>query len=129
MDLYAENILDHYYNPRNFGKLKDANYKARDANPMCGDKLNLYIRADGKGKITGVKFDGKGCAISQASASMLSEKLIGKTLLQASKINNDDIYKMLAVPISESRVKCALLSLSTLKKALVKKQPSGKKKK
>jgi nitrogen fixation NifU-like protein len=118
MDLYAENILDHYRNPRNFGSLKSCDYKAKDANPLCGDKLVMEIKVSGAGKISEAKFHGIGCAISQASASMLTEKLKGMTLAQAGKIGNDDIYKMLAVPISQSRVKCALLGLSTLKKAL-----------
>lgn len=118
MDLYAENILDHYRNPRNFGTLKGCDHKAKGANPMCGDKLIMELKATQTGKISEAKFHGIGCAISQASASMLTEKLKGMTLAQAEKINNDDIYKMLAVPISQSRVKCALLSLTTLKSAL-----------
>ena len=123
MDLYAENILDHYRNPRNFGSLKGCDHKAKDANPMCGDKLVMELKVTKSGKISNAMFHGIGCAISQAAASMLTEKLKGMSLTQAGKISNDDIYKMLAVPISQSRVKCALLGLSTLKKAL-----AGKKK-
>ncbi len=121
MELYAENILDHFKNPRNFGTLKDANLKAKDVNLICGDKITVQLKVDKKGKIQDIKFCGSGCAISQASASMLTEVVKGKTIEQAKKINNDDIYKMLAVPLSASRVKCALLGLFTLKKALEKK--------
>lgn len=121
MELYAENILDHFKNPRNYGNLKDANLKAKDVNLVCGDKITVQLKVDKKGKIQDIKFSGSGCAISQASASMLTEVVKGKTIEQAKKINNDDIYKMLAVPLSPSRVKCALLGLYTMKKALEKK--------
>ena len=121
MELYAENILDHYKHPRNYGLLKDANLKAKDANMVCGDKIAMQVKTDRKNKIVEIKFSGIGCAISRAGASMLTEIVKGMTVDRAKKICNDDIYKLLGVPISASRVKCALLGLSTLKKALSKK--------
>lgn len=126
MELYAENILDHYRNPRNFGLLKGANLKARDVNITCGDKITMQLKTDAKGKISDIKFSGSGCAISQASASMLTEMVKGLSVEKARKVSNDDIYKMLAVPISQGRVKCALLSLVTLKKALEKYKKAAK---
>ncbi len=118
MDLYAENILDHYKNPRNFGKLKCANCCAKNANPFCGDKMTMEIKTDEKGKVTNIKFSGSGCAISQAAASLLTEEVKGKSVKFVKEITNEQMYAMLGVPISSGRVKCALLGLATLRKAL-----------
>ncbi len=123
MDIYTEIILDYYKNPRNEGPLPDATTCAKEDNPLCGDKIriNLKIEKDkktGKEKISKATFCGKGCAISQASASMLTEKLIGKTPKEIEKITDEDIKKMLNIPISPAREKCAILCLHAAKKAL-----------
>ena len=117
MALYSEIILDHYKNPQNKSRLVKPTKKAESYNALCGDKLKIYIKIS-KGKISEAKFDGEGCAISQASADMLTEKLIGKTTAQIKKLTPKDIYKMLGIEISPGRVKCALLSLETAKKAI-----------
>jgi len=118
MDLYGEIILDHFKNPHHHGRLEHANLSARDSNPLCGDQIQLDIIADKDGVITDVGFTGQGCAISQASASMLTDELMGKTLFEAAQMRNEDVYEMLGVPLTTARVKCALLSLVTLKKAI-----------
>lgn len=118
MDLYSEIILDHYKHPRNKGKQKNPTLKADEFNASCGDKIYFYLTLDSKKKVIKANFEGEGCAISQAAASMLTEKLIGKSLQQIKKISNEDIYKMLGVPIGLGRVKCALLAISTIRKAL-----------
>lgn len=119
MDLYAEIILDHYQNPHHAGALVQPTISARDSNPLCGDRLQLDLRLDESGRICEVGFKGEGCAISQASASMLTDELIGKTLVEAEKLSNEDMHAMIQVPLSPARVKCALLSLSTLKKGIL----------
>jgi len=118
MDLYSEIILDHYHNPRGQGKLKGANATAEDANPLCGDKIRFYLKIDKAGTITDVRFSGSGCAISQASASMLAEELAGKKIAQVLKWDKEKIFKLLGVTLTPARAKCALLSLSVLKSAL-----------
>ncbi len=117
MDLYAENILDHYKNPRNKGKLKDATVSKEGANPLCGDQITMYLEIRNN-RIKKITFDGIGCAISQAAASMLTEELTGKTLDKARKITKEDMLKLLGVDIGPTRLKCALLALSTLQEAL-----------
>ncbi len=119
MDLYAEIILDHYQNPHHAGALEQPTVSAQDSNPLCGDKLQLDLRLDETGRILDVGFVGEGCAISQASASMLTDELIGKTLNEAEQLSNEDVYAMIQVPLSPARTKCALLSLSTLKKGIL----------
>lgn len=118
MDLYSENILDYYKNPRNKGVLEDATIWAEDSNPLCGDKIRIDLKIGPGNKITEIRFNSQGCAISQASASMLTELVHGKTCEEAAKIQNEDVYKMLGVPLSAVRVKCGLLGLAVLKKAL-----------
>ena len=118
MDLYGEIILDHYRNPHHCGKLEQPSCSARDSNPLCGDMLEFELRLDREGHIADVGFTAKGCAISQASASMLTDELLGKTLEEVKNITNEDMFRMLGVPLTSARVKCALLSLVTVKKAL-----------
>jgi len=116
--MYQEQILDHYKNPRNKGTLRDATLRARESNPLCGDEIALYLVVDGKDRISDVRFDGEGCAISQASASMLTEMIKGKTLAQARAVREEDILKAVGVPLSAVRTKCAILSLHVLGLAL-----------
>ena len=123
-EMYQEQILDHYKHPRNRGEMPDADLQARDYNPLCGDDLTIYLKTDEKGTITDVRFTGQGCAISQSSASMLTMMLKGKNISEAKGIDPDRIVKMLGIPLSAVRLKCALLSLQVLKKALFSKELS-----
>jgi len=118
MDLYGEIILDHFQNPHHHGRLERATLSGRDSNPLCGDQIQLDLQTDQDGTIIDVGFTGQGCAISQASASMLTDELMGKSLFEAVQMTNDDIYNMLKIPLTTSRVKCALLILMTLKKTI-----------
>jgi len=115
-EIYKENILDYYKHPKNKKEL-NTKTKAHDKNTLCGDEITIYLKIKAN-KIQEATFTGNGCAISQASASMLTEKLKGLTLKQAKAISKDDILKMLGIPLSFMRTKCALLSLKVLNKAL-----------
>ncbi len=117
-DIYSEIILDHYKHPHNRGKIKHATHKAQEDNPLCGDNIKIYIKLSDKKIIEDISFEGEGCAISQASASMLTEFLKGKPLEQAKAITPEQIYDLLKIEISPARAKCALLSLKTIKSAL-----------
>lgn len=112
--MYADTILDYYRNPRNFGKLKDADIEAKDSNPLCGDVIEISIRLKGD-SVGDIKFSGHGCAISQAAAGMLTELAAGKKLKYLAKLGKQDVLGMLAIPISHVRIKCALLPLKVLK--------------
>jgi len=118
MDMYQENILDHYSNPRNKGRLDHPDLRAKERNPLCGDEIEVFVALDAEKKIAEVKFDGQGCAISQAAISMLSLELPGKTLDDLERMTSEDIITMVVVPLSPVRLKCALLSLQTMHKAL-----------
>ena len=99
-DLYRELILDHYKNPIYKGKIKGSDYSFEDENPLCGDFLHIDLQTDEKGVITDAKFDGHGCAISMASADMLLETLIGKTLDDVKKLSKQDILDLLGIELS-----------------------------
>lgn len=114
-DLYREMILDHYQNPRNKGLVDPADVDYEEDNPLCGDHIHLTLQTDGDGVVTAVGWDGDGCAISQASASMLYETLAGKTLDEIKQIDKEELLDMLGIPLSPVRIKCALLSLKVLK--------------
>lgn len=122
-ELYQENILDHYKHPRNAGRLEDATLAARELNPSCGDSIELFLKLDGCDRVEDVKFAGRGCAVSQASISMLTERLRGRMLAEVMAIRESDILEMLGVPIGPMRMKCATLSLKTLKTALASPRP------
>ncbi len=113
-DFYREYILDHYRNPRNRGTIESPDITYEDSNPLCGDELRIDLLVQ-DGLVDDVKFSGRGCAISQASASMLTEMIEGKPLDEVKRISRDDILEMLGIPLSPVRVKCALLSLKVLK--------------
>ncbi|OGI26431.1 MAG: SUF system NifU family Fe-S cluster assembly protein [Candidatus Moranbacteria bacterium RIFCSPHIGHO2_12_FULL_54_9] len=117
MSIYQDLILDHYRNPRNHGVLDKATHRAEALNPTCGDRLqmDILIRND---IITDVKFSGSGCAISQASASLLTEYVKKMPMTEALAIEPKDILELLGVALSPNRLKCGLLSLETLKKTL-----------
>ena len=114
-DFYRENILDHYRDPRNAGTLEDATHSHEENNPLCGDVIRIDLHVNDENVIDRVAFSGKGCAISQASASMLTEMIEGKTLDEAKEISKDDILEALGIEIGPVRLKCALLSLKVLK--------------
>ncbi len=113
-DLYREIILDHYQHPHNHGTLSEPDISYEDSNPLCGDKIRIDLKVKDN-IVLDVKFSGKGCAISQASASMLTDELIGKSLDEIKKIDKDFVFNMLGIPLSPTRVKCALLSLKVVK--------------
>ena len=114
--MYRDYILDHYKNPRNAGTLPGATNTYHDNNPLCGDEITMSLLID-EDKVKDVRFEGKGCAISQASASILTEEIKGKTLDEVKSIDRQHVLENLGIPISPARVKCALLGLKTLKGA------------
>jgi nitrogen fixation NifU-like protein len=110
-DMYRQQILDHYRNPRNYGELEAPTFSHVGENPMCGDEITVdVVLADDGETIERVAFRGDGCAISQASASMLTERLHGMTLEELDELDRDDATEMLGVDISPMRVKCAVLA-------------------
>ncbi|MFB6114422.1 MAG: Fe-S cluster assembly sulfur transfer protein SufU [Halodesulfurarchaeum sp.] len=109
-DMYRQQILDHYKNPRKYGTLEDPTFTHRGHNPSCGDEIEFDVTLNGSGKtIEDVAFEGDGCAISQASASMLAQRLPGMTLDEVEELDRDDVLDMLGVDISPMRIKCAVL--------------------
>ena len=117
--IYKEEIIDHYKHPRNFGQMENPDLHVEANNPLCGDKLAMDLRIV-DGVVEDVRFSGRGCAISQASASMLTEEMIGKRLDELAKTTREDILENLGVEITYARMKCATLSLGMLRLALVK---------
>ncbi|QLH81099.1 Fe-S cluster assembly sulfur transfer protein SufU [Halosimplex pelagicum] len=110
-DMYRQQILDHYKNPRNYGELEEATFTHVGENPMCGDTIEMdVVLDDDEEVIERVAFRGDGCAISQASASMLSEQLAGMAVEDLEEMDRDDVIDMLGVDISPMRVKCAVLA-------------------
>jgi len=116
-DLYRDYILEHYRRPHNFGVLDNATSTQEGANPLCGDRITLQLRVIGD-QIAGVGFTGRGCAISQASASLLTDEVKGKPIDEAAAMKANDVLDLLGIEISPARMKCALLSLETLQGAL-----------
>jgi nitrogen fixation NifU-like protein len=114
-DLYREIIIDHYKKPHYRGHLDPHDIRFEDDNPLCGDHIEITLRLDGDGKVADGRFDGKGCAISQASADMLIESVIGKPLEEVKKLSKQDILDLLGIDLGPVRLKCALLSLKVLK--------------
>ena len=117
--MYAESILDYYRNPRNKGNLENPDISSKDVNPMCGDivEINANVNDD---YIKEIKFNGKGCVISQASASLLTESVLNKNIKEIRNISKEDIFEILGISISPMRLKCALLPLKVLKLGLYK---------
>ena len=113
-DLYMENILDHYENPRNRGTLEHPDVSHEEDNPVCGDHVRIDLKVD-DGVVTDVRFSGKGCSISQAAASMLTEEVKGKPLDEVKLFDKQTVLDLLGIPIGPVRMKCALLSLKVLK--------------
>jgi nitrogen fixation NifU-like protein len=118
-DLYREQLLDHYHNPENFGVLDNADVDIEMDNPTCGDMIHLTARLDSTGRIAEVMFEGQGCVISMASASMFTEHVKGKTLEEIAAMGLTNIQEMMGgVKLSMGRVKCALLPLNAMKQGL-----------
>ena len=136
-ELYQEVILDHSRHPRHFGALAGATHTGEGYNPLCGDRINVYLVVDGKGRIADIKFEGKGCAISQASASLMTDMVAGRTVAEAEKLmggflhlvkgedaselqgdDRDRLNVMAGVSAFPMRVKCATLAWHTMKSAL-----------
>lgn len=115
---HYELILDHFKNPRNYGTLEDADVSYEEGVPSCGDLVRLDVKVEG-GKVAAVKFTGKGCAISQASASMLTEKVTGIGIAEIMRLDDGEMLESLGLTVSPTRFKCALLGLKVLKKALL----------
>ena len=118
-DFYKEYILDHYRNPRNFGQLEGADATAEDLNPLCGDRIRFELKLDGEGRVSDVRFSGRGCAISQASASMLSESIRGSTLEEIARLPKEAVLENVGIGISPTRMKCAMLGLRVAKSAAI----------
>ncbi|CAN5636173.1 SUF system NifU family Fe-S cluster assembly protein [soil metagenome] len=112
--LYREIILEHYRNPQNKGTLDPADYSYEDTNPLCGDEIRIDMRVN-DGIVSEIAFSGRGCAISQASASMLTEMVRGQPLEDVKALTKEDLLEELEIPLSPARLKCALLSLKVLK--------------
>jgi nitrogen fixation protein NifU and related proteins len=117
--LYREVILDHYKNPRGHGLIEGADAEAEGQNPLCGDEVSIYVAFGEDGDtIDEVKFSGRGCAISQAATSMLTELVQGRSAQEVATLPRDELLDEIGIPLTPVRLKCALLGLSTLKLAL-----------
>jgi len=117
-DLYRDEILEHYRNPHNFGILDSPTTSTEGANPLCGDRITLMLGINDQGTVEEVAFTGRGCAISQASASMLTDDIKGKPLAEIAQFDQQHVLDNLAIEISPARMKCAMLSLETLQSAV-----------
>ncbi len=118
-DMYQERILQHYRTPSNFGPLEGADLSGEESNPLCGDHITVQLKLDdARHGISDVKFSGDGCAISVASASLLTEKVKGLSLEAAGQLSREDVLKLVGIPLSPVRVKCALTGFAALGRAL-----------
>jgi nitrogen fixation NifU-like protein len=118
-DMYQELILQHYRAPRNFGTLTHPSRSGEESNPLCGDHIRFDLGLDATGTtLEEVKFSGDGCAISIASASLLSQRIKGKPLAEVQQLTREDVFKLLGIPLSPVRVKCALTGFVAMGKAL-----------
>lgn len=117
-DLYRQHLLDHYANPRNYGRLEAPDIVADADNPSCGDQVRIELALDGEGRVAQVAFEGEGCLVSMASASIFTEHLKGKTLAELEAIGEEDALALLDAPVGTSRRRCALLPLHVLREGL-----------
>ena len=114
-DLYRDLIIDHYKNPQYRGHLDPNDIHFEDDNPLCGDHIEVTLRVGADGQVADGRFDGKGCAISQASADLLIESIIGKPIEEVKRLSKQDVLDLLGIELGPVRLKCALLSLKVLK--------------
>ncbi len=112
--LYREQILDHYQHPHNHGTIEGADISYEDSNPLCGDKIRIDMKVR-DGIVEDIKFSGKGCAISQASASMLTDEILGKPLQDIKQLDKQTVLDLIGIPLGPTRLKCALLALKVVK--------------
>jgi nitrogen fixation NifU-like protein len=112
--IYREIILEHYKNPTNRGTLDPADFTYQDVNPLCGDEIRIDVRVQDD-HVSEIKFSGRGCAVSQASASILTEMVEGKSLAEVKAIGRDELLDEIGIPVSPARMKCAMLGLKVLK--------------
>lgn len=118
-DFYRDYILDHYRNPRNYGVLEAPTATAEQNNPLCGDRIRIDLLIGTDGHVADIRFSGQGCAISQASASMLTDAIRGKSLDEVAKLSKDIVLENIGIGISATRMKCAMLGLRVLKSAAI----------
>jgi nitrogen fixation NifU-like protein len=117
-DLYRDEILEHYRRPHNFGTLETPDASFEGSNPLCGDRITMMLGLGEDDRVSAVAFTGRGCAISQASASMLTDAIKGKPLAEVARLRDQDVLDELGIEISPARLKCALLSIETLRNAI-----------
>lgn len=117
-ELYRDYILEHYKKPHHFGELERPDLSAHDVNPLCGDELSVHVQVDESGTITDLAFQGKGCAISQAAASIASDELIGMKIEEVEKLDANWMVELLGIDVSATRRKCALLNLKVVRGAV-----------
>ena len=118
-DMFREVILDHYKNPRNYGPLEEPHAHAEGQNPLCGDEVSIFVRFGDDGEtIDEIGFEGRGCAISQAATSMLTEMVKGRKASEVAAMPQEDLLEEIGIPLTPVRLKCAILGLTTLKLAL-----------
>lgn len=114
-DLYREYILEHYRNPQNYGTMPEPTFEAEGQNPLCGDELHVQVAVDDDQRVREVRFTGQGCAISQASMSILSDEIVGKTLDEVASMSREDVVELIGIELTPVRLKCALLGLVVVK--------------
>jgi nitrogen fixation NifU-like protein len=116
-ELYRDQILEHYKRPHNFGRIEEADLEFEDTNPFCGDEQHVTIKLDGDDKVAAVAFQGKGCAISTAATSLLTDELVGMSREELLRLPKEFVLELLGIEISATRMKCAMLGLKIVKSA------------